>query len=82
MSGESLINARRRKTLLPRGYHHRERSCISVRPELAEGGAMGWRKILEAEHRLMLDVAGAAETGVLVPARVRLKKIGPRDDEA
>jgi hemerythrin-like domain-containing protein len=32
-----------------------------VRPELAEGGAMGWRKILEAEHRLMLEVAGAAE---------------------
>jgi hemerythrin-like domain-containing protein len=33
-----------------------------MRPgKLVEGGAMGWRKILEAEHRLMLEVAGAAE---------------------
>jgi hemerythrin-like domain-containing protein len=33
-----------------------------MRPvKLVEGGAMGWRKILEAEHRLMLEVAEAAE---------------------
>jgi hemerythrin-like domain-containing protein len=29
--------------------------------KLVEGGAMGWRKILEAEHRLVLEVADAAE---------------------
>ena len=34
---------------------------MHVRPELVEGGAMGWRKILEAEHRLMLEVADAAD---------------------
>jgi hemerythrin-like domain-containing protein len=33
-----------------------------MRPaELVEGGAMGWRKILEAEHRLVLEVADAAD---------------------
>jgi hemerythrin-like domain-containing protein len=33
-----------------------------MRPtKLVEGGAMGWRKILEAEHRLLLEVAEAAE---------------------
>ena len=32
-----------------------------MRPKLVEGGAMGWRKILEAEHRLVLEVAEAAD---------------------
>jgi hemerythrin-like domain-containing protein len=33
-----------------------------MRPKkLVEGGAMGWRRILEAEHRLVLEVADAAD---------------------